>query len=160
MNKISLNSKVSLLEIIFSVIIFAAAGIIMLNCFGIARFTQIRANDKAAAGAIIQSDIEIIKSLKNPTEMHEFLDDSYDDKSSDNPITYTKYFDEKWVQGRGKHYTVTISVEEENINSGVLVSISISAKKTKPYPFIKKGGQDVYLVESKKFFPLTGGAYE
>lgn len=160
MNKISLNSKVSLLEIIFSVIIFAAAGIIMLNCFGIARFTQIRANDKAAAGAIIQSDIEIIKSLKNPTEMHEFLDDSYDDKSSDNPITYTKYFDEKWVQGRGKDYTVTISMEEENINSGVLVSISISAKKTKPYPFIKKGGQDVYLVESKKFFPLTGGAYE
>lgn len=160
MNKISLNSKVSLLEIIFSVIIFAAAGIIMLNCFGIARFTQIRANDKAAAGAIIQSDIEIIKSLKNPTEMHEFLDDSYDDKSSDNPITYTKYFDEKWVQGRGKDYTVTISVEEENINSGVLISISISAKKTKPYPFIKKGGQDVYLVESKKFFPLTGGAYE
>ena len=160
MNKISLNSKVSLLEIIFSVIIFAAAGIIMLNCFGIARFTQIRANDKAAAGAIIQSDIEIIKSLKNPTEMHEFLDDSYDDKSSDNPITYTKYFDENWVQGRGKDYTVTISVEEENINSGVLISISISAKKTKPYPFIKKGVHDVYLVESKKFFPLTGGAYE
>ena len=40
MNKISLNSKVSLLEIILSVIIFAAAGIIMLNCFGIARFTR------------------------------------------------------------------------------------------------------------------------
>ena len=51
MNNISLNSKVSLLEIILSVIIFAAAGIIMLNCFGIARFTQIRANDKTAAGA-------------------------------------------------------------------------------------------------------------
>ena len=119
MNKISLNSKVSLLEIILSVIIFAAAGIIMLNCFGIARFTQIRANDKTAAGAIIQSDFEIIKSLKSPAEMHEFLNDSYDEKISDNPIMFTKYFDENWVQGRGKDYTVTVTVEEEeNLNSG------------------------------------------
>jgi hypothetical protein len=160
MNKISLNSKVSLLEIILSVIIFAAAGIIMLNCFGIARFTQIRANDKTAAGAIIQSDFEIIKSLKSPAEMHEFLNDSYDEKISDNPIMFTKYFDENWVQGRGKDYTVTVTVEEENLNSGSLVSINISAQRTKPYPFIKKGGQDIYSVDSKKFFSLTGGAYE
>lgn len=153
MNKISLNSKVSLLEIIFSVIIFAAAGIIMLNCFGIARFTQIRANDKAAAGAIIQSDIEIIKSLKNPTEMHEFLDDSYDDKSSDNPITYTKYFDEKWVQGRGKDYTVTISVEEENINFGVLVSISISAKRPNPILLSKKADRMYIWWKARSFSP-------
>ncbi|NMB97523.1 MAG: hypothetical protein GYA02_13085 [Clostridiaceae bacterium] len=73
---------------------------------------------------------------------------------------FTKYFDENWVQGRGKDYTVTVTVEEENLNSGSLVSINISAQRTKPYPFIKKGGQDIYSVDSKKFFPLTGGAYE
>lgn len=159
MNKVSLNSKVSLLEIILSVIIFAAAGIIMVNCFGIARFTQIRANDKVAAGAIIQSDFEIIKSLKTPDEVHEFLYDSYDEKTSDKPHTYVKYFDENWVQGKGREYIVTISVDQENYNSGDLVSINISAEKTKPYPFIRKGGE-VYSVESKKFFPFNGGAYE
>lgn len=153
MNKISLNSKVSLLEIILSVIIFAAAGIIMLNCFGIARFTQIRANDKTAAGAIIQSDFEIIKSLKSPAEMHEFLNDSYDEKISDNPIMFTKYFDENWVQGRGKDYTVTVTVEEENLNSGSLVSINISAQRTKPYPFIKKGSRIYIRWIARSFFP-------
>lgn len=71
-NKVSINLNISLLEIILSVLIFAAAGMIMLNCFAIARFTQERANDKAAAGAIIQSDFEIIKSLKTLDEVHEF----------------------------------------------------------------------------------------
>ena len=87
--------------------------------------------------------------------MHEFLNDSYDEKISDNPIMFTKYFDENWVQGRGKDYTVTVTVEEENLNSGSLVSINISAQRTKPYPFIKKGGQDIYSVDSKKFFSLN-----
>ena len=83
-NKVSLNLNVSLLEIILSLLIFATAGIIMINCFAIARFTQIRANDKAIAGAILQSDFEIIKSFKNADEMHEFINNSYEVKKDTN----------------------------------------------------------------------------
>ena len=160
MNKVSLNSKFSLVEIIFSVLIFAAAGIIMLNCFGIARYTQIRANDKAKAGAIIQSDFEIIKSLKSAEEMHEFLDSSYESKEPENTGSYTKYYDENWKQGKSRDYTVTIVIDREKFISGDLVSISISAEKEKPYPFIKKDSREIYSIESKKFFPFHGGAYE
>ena len=113
MNKVSLNSKHSLLEIILSVLIFLAAGIIMLNCFGIARFTQIRANDKVTAGAIIQSDFEIIKSLNSTDELYEFLN-TYGTKESGSINTYTKYYDENWIQGSGKEYAVTIVIDDEN----------------------------------------------
>ena len=160
MNKVWLNSKVSLVEIILSVLIFAAAGIIMLSCFGIARFTQIRANDKAAAGAIIQSDFEIIKSLKSTDEMHEFLKGSYDTKELGNIYTYTKYYDENWKEGGSRNYAVTIVIDQENSRSGDLVNLSITAEKEKPYPFIKKGSREIYSIESKKFFPFHGGAYE
>ncbi len=159
MNKVSLNSKISLLEIILSVLIFAAAGIIMLNCFGIARFTQVKANDKVKAGAIIQSDFEIIKSLNTAEKMGKFLD-SYETKESGNINTYTKYYDENWIQGSGKEYAITIMIDNHNSSSGELVNINISAEKAKPYPFIKTGGQQIYSIDSKKFYPFFGGNYE
>ena len=99
MNKVSFNPMVSLSEIILSVSIFVVAGIIMLNCFAIARYTQIRANDKAMAGAIVQSDFEIIKSFDTADEMHEFLNNSYEsNKIANNTYVYTKYYDENWNQ--------------------------------------------------------------
>lgn len=161
-NKVSLNLNVSLLEIILSVLIFAAAGIIMLNCFAIARFTQIRANDKAIAGAILQSDFEVIKSLNTADEMHEFLNNTYETTNiSDNNYIYTKYYDENWNQSTTKEYAVTIMISDENSISGDLIKINISAKKEKPYPFIKKEGiEQIYSIESKKFFPAFGGSYE
>ena len=160
MNKVSLNSKVSLLEIVLSVLIFAAAGIIMLNCFGIARFTQIRANDKTMAGSIIQSDLEFIKSLNSSDEMYEFLNNSYVIKQLDSSNAYIKYYDENWVQGKGKEYTVTISIDQENLSSGELIKINIIAEKEMPYPFIRNDLGEIYSIESKKFFSFYGGAYE
>ncbi len=71
-NKLSINLEVSLVEIILSVLIFAAAGVIMLNCFAVARFTQIKANDKVTAGNIVQSDLEFIKSADDINEVNEF----------------------------------------------------------------------------------------
>lgn len=161
-NKVSLNLNVSLLEIILSVLIFAAAGIIMLNCFAIARFTQIRANDKAVAGAILESDLEIIKSLKSVNEVYEFLNNSYEAKTmSDSNCIFEKYYDENWNTGTVKEYEVTIILNGEKKSSGNLVSINIKAEKIKPYPFIKKdGAQQIYSIESKKFFPVYGGSYE
>lgn len=161
-NKISLNLNVSLLEILLSALIFAAAGIIMLNCFALARFTQIRANDKTRAGAILQSDFEIIKSLGNLDKVREFLDNSYEAKTiGDGSFIYEKYYDENWNEGPAEEYGLTVVLKGEETVSGNLVSISISAEKIKPYPFIKdKGAQQIYSIESKKFFPTYGGAHE
>lgn len=158
-NKVSLNSNVSLLEIVLSLLVFAAAGIIMLNCFAIARYTQIRANDKTMAGAILQSHFEIIKSFNNANEIHEFLDNSYEVKKDINKnYVYTKYYDKYWKQGSTKEYTVTIIISDENSTSGKLIKINASAEKEKPYPFIKKEGiEQIYSIESKKFFPNLGG---
>lgn len=162
MNKLSINSKVSLLEIIMSVLIFAAAGIIMLNCFALARFTQARANDKTLAGSILQSDLEIIKSLKTVDELHDYLKESYETKEEgNNSYTYTKYYDKNWKQSGIKEYSVTISVSgqtDEIVKSGQLIKITILAEKEEPYPFINKG-QEIYSIESKKFFPSLGGGH-
>lgn len=158
-NKVSLNSNVSLLEILLSILIFAAAGIIMLNCFAIARFTQIRANDKTIAGTIIQSELEIIKSFNSADEMHKFLNNSYEEKKNNsNSYIYTKYYDENWNQSISKEYAVTIMITSENLKSGDLININIVSEKEKPYPFIKNEGiKQIYSIESKKFFPDFGG---
>jgi hypothetical protein len=162
MNKVSFNPMVSLSEIILSVSIFVVAGIIMLNCFAIARYTQIRANDKAMAGAIVQSDFEIIKSFDTADEMHEFLNNSYEsNKIANNTYVYTKYYDENWNQNYiNKEYAVTVIISDKNSKSGNLVKIKISAEKEKPYNFIKKEGtEQIYSIESKRFFPVSGGSY-
>ncbi len=162
MNKVSFNPMVSLSEIILSVSIFVVAGIIMLNCFAIARYTQIRANDKAMAGAIVQSDFEIIKSFDTADEMHEFLNNSYESNSIvNNTYVYTKYYDENWNQNYiDKEYAVTVIISDKNSKSGNLVKIKISAEKEKPYNFIKKEGtEQIYSIESKRFFPVSGGSY-
>ena len=162
MNKVSFNPMVSLSEIILSVSIFVVAGIIMLNCFAIARYTQIRANDKAMAGAIVQSDFEIIKSFDTADEMHEFLNNSYESNSIvNNTYVYTKYYDENWNQNYiDKEYAVTVIISDKNSKSGNLVKIKISAEKEKPYNFIKKeGAEQIYSIESKRFFPVSGGSY-
>jgi len=161
-NKLSLNSKTSLWEIIMSVLIFTVSGVIMLNCFGIARFTQIRANDKTIAGAIIQSDMEIIKSLNSADEVHEFLSDSYDSNNMDNgKYVYRKYYDKSWKQSSiDKEYAVCITLSHNNSKSGNLININITAEKEKPYPFTKKEGLNkVFSVDSKKFFPASGGSH-
>ena len=162
MNKVSFNPMVSLSEIILSVSIFVVAGIIMLNCFAIARYTQIRANDKAMAGAIVQSDFEIIKSFDTADEMHEFLNNSYESNNIDNNnYVYTKYYDENWNQNNiDKEYAVTVLISDKNSKSGNLIKINISAKKEKPYRFIKKeGSEQIYSIETKRFFPAFGGSY-
>lgn len=155
-NKISFNSKVSLAEIILSILIFSIAGIIMLNCFGIARFTQVMANDKTKAGAIIQSDFEIIKSFKTIDEMHKFLKTSYNQENTNNIYIYTKYYGGK----TNKEYLVTMIISEDKLLSGTLVNFSIKAEKESNYPFIKKETKEIYNLNSKKFFPNHGGGYE
>ncbi|MFA9424151.1 MAG: hypothetical protein ACERLG_11265 [Sedimentibacter sp.] len=162
-NKLSINLEVSLVEIIMSVFIFAIAGVIMINCFAIARFTQIKANDIVISSNIVQSDMEFIRATKNYNEVDEFLVSNYSLSEvikSDN--LYIKYYDVNWVPCNDdkKEYKISTNVSTVQVNSGKMESIRIVAEKLRPYPFISKEknqSYSIYSIESKKFFPLDSG---
>lgn len=155
-NKISINSEVSLVEIAISILIFAVAGAIMLNCFAAAKFTQIKANDKTAAGNIIQSNAEIIKSFKYSNEMYEYLNNNFQIVIKEDEIIYENYFDKSWTvcDELNKEYIVSLKVSDISTNSGELKEIYINVEKAKPYPFINKeeDNQLIFEIETKKFF--------
>jgi hypothetical protein len=155
-NKLIINSKVSLIEIVFSTLIFAVAGIIMIKSFAYGRYTQIMANDKVRAGAIAQSVAEMIKASNSVEELNNFLDTSF----TKNKNSYVEHFDKDWnLSDENQEYELSIILSEEKKVSGDLVSISIFIEKNNNYPFMKKGEHKlVYSIETKKFFP-HGGAY-
>lgn len=160
-NKLSINLEVSLVEIILSVLIFAICGVVMLNCFFIARFTQVKANDKTIAIMKAQSAFEYIKSTKNSSEMNELLKSTYannyyDDKNNSN--VFVDYYDANWKSCNDieKEYFIKIQVSDESINSGEMNSVNITIEKSKPYPFIDKvkdKAEPIISIETKKFFP-------
>lgn len=157
-NKFSINLEVTLVEIILSVLIFAIAGVISLNCFFIAKFTQIKANDKVIAGNLIQSDIEILKSFNSSGESEEFLLQHFQLlKTESNVRTYINFYDKSWELSNeaDKEYLITVNISDEFSNSGTLKDIEITAERIEPYPFINKtnNNQPIYSIETKKFFP-------
>lgn len=157
-NKFSINLEVTLVEIILSVLIFAIAGVISLNCFFIARFTQIKSNDKIIAGNLIQSDIEIIKSLGSSYEAEEFLLDNFQLLKNEGDVrTYANFYDKGWKLSNetDKEYLITVNISDEFSDNGTLTDIELAAKRIKPYPFINKAGnnQAIYTIETNKFFP-------
>ena len=112
-NKISINTEVSLVEIIMSILIFAIAGAIMLNCFAAARFTQIKANDKVEAGNKVQSVAEIIKSFDNSIEADEYLTTNFKlEKANGNENIYINYYDKYWniCDGENNEFLVIVHV--------------------------------------------------
>jgi len=162
-NKLSINLEVSLVEIIMSVLIFAIAGVIMLNCFAVARFTQIKANDKVMAGNIMQSDMELIRASKSSNEIDEFLLSTYSvSQDNESGHLYINYYDSNWklCDADEKEYSISLEVSNVQVNSGEMKNISIVAEKTKPYPFINKEenkADTIYSIESEKFFPIEVG---
>lgn len=160
-NKISVNLEVSLVEIIISILIFAVAGAIILNCFAMSRFTQIKANDMIFAGNIVQSGAEMIKSFDSMDEVKEYFTESCADKNEAiNDITFINYYDKNWdvCDKQNKVYVVSITIADASINSRKLKDINITAEKSIPYPFIDKG-KDVttlYKINTKKFFSESG----
>lgn len=162
-NKLSINLEVSLVEIIMSIFIFAIAGVIMLNCFAIARFTQIKANDKVIASNIIQSDMELIRDTKNSIEIDEFLLNTYTtSQDNENGHMYVKYYDHTWqtCDDDEKEYKISINILNVPVNSGEMKAINMVAEKIKPYPFVNNEtnkSNSIFSIESKKFFPLNLG---
>ncbi len=160
-NKISVNLEVSLVEIIISILIFSIAGAIILNCFALSRFTQIKANDMIFAGNIVQSGAEMIKSFDNMNEAEEYFTENYTDKNvAINGITYINYYDKNWniCEKEDEVYVVTITIADASANSRKLKDINITAEKSIPYPFIDKGRDitTLYEINTKKFFSDSG----
>ncbi len=156
-NKTSINLEVSLVEIIFSILIFAIAGAITLNCFAVAKFTQLKANDKVEAGNIIQSSAEIIKSADNIYEMNEYLSDNFKhNKLSNDETIYFNYYDGNWnlCDEQNEEYSITIEINDVSVDFGDMKDISMHAEKVKHYPFIDNHNENsiIYEINTKKFF--------
>jgi len=158
-NKLSINLEVSLVEIILSVLIFALSGVIMLNCFAVARFTQIKANDKVTVGNIIQSDLEFIKYAEDINEVKQVLLDTYSiDQENENNLLYIKYYDKNWnlCNDDEKEYSISLEVSNSQVRAGEMKKLTIMAEKAKPYPFINNYDKKtvlIYSIDTKIFFP-------
>ena len=157
-NRISINSEVSLIEIIMSILIFAIAGAIMLNCFGAAKFTQMKANDKVEAIA------EMIKSFNTSIEADEYLTENFKLLKTDGKEKiYVNYYDKCWNlcekgNEENNEYFITVKTSDVFSGSGQLKEFVITSEKIEPYPFISKNKKNysLYKIETKKFFSIAG----
>lgn len=161
-NKISINLEVSLVEIIISILIFAMAGAIMLNCFAAARFTQIKANDKVEAGNKVQSIAEMIKYFDSTIETDKYLAENFKlQKTNGNENIYINYYDKYWniSNEESNEYFITVQVSDVLTSSGEIKEFIIRSEKSEPYPFIDKNKEFdyIYEIETKKFFPSYQG---
>lgn len=159
-NRISINLEVSLVEIIFSILIFSIAGAIMLYCFGAARFTQIKANDVVESGSIIQSSAEMIKSFETTGDMNDYLTHNFEYSAfSEGENVFTNYYDRDWnlCGEKNKEYTVTVKISDASLGSGNLKRVQLIAEKAVKYPFIDRNNTVnntvIYEINTKKFFP-------
>jgi type II secretory pathway pseudopilin PulG len=154
-NKSSVNLEVTLTEIIISVLIFAAAGAITLTCFGTARYTQIKSNDKTNALMEVQSAFELIKNSGSSAEAQEILKKEFSAISNESASSYEKYYDINWRECRSEDREFTLSVEISKYKEeyGEMDEIKIAVDKEKKYPFIKDGGRNLFSISTKKFYP-------
>lgn len=151
--KRKLNLEVSLLEIILSIIIFAICCVVVVNCFIIARYTQIKANDKTIGIMKVQTILEYIKSSINIDEMNQYLTSEFDEINNN---IYVNYYDKNWNNcgNSEKEYIVKVKLERNQIRSGEIISISVSSEKVKPYPFTDNKGENypIILLSTNKWF--------
>ncbi|MBP1926238.1 hypothetical protein J2Z76_002103 [Sedimentibacter acidaminivorans] len=158
--KSSISLEVSLVEIILSVLIFAITGIIMLNCFAMARYTQIKSNDITIASLKSQTFLEYIKSSKNNNEMNEIIKKMFDEIYYDNSSSkYVNYYDKNWnkCDDKNRIYFIELYISTSELNSGELNDIKINIGRIKKYPFIdkKNSSSSIFVIETKKFFPIN-----
>jgi type II secretory pathway pseudopilin PulG len=163
--KSTINLEVSLVEIILSVLIFAITGVIMLNCFAIAKFTQQKSNDKTNASVVVQSSFEYMKSANNYKEMKEIIEKTYSNETVteiNNETIYTIYYDNDLNECSKENYEFEMKINIKNISNthGEMSDMNVSMEKVEKYPFIKNEDKIIYFIESKKFFPIyKGGNY-
>ncbi len=160
--KSTINLEVSLVEIILSVLIFAIAGVIMLNCFAIAKFTQQKSNDKTNASVLVQSSFEYIKSANSYEEMKQIIEETYSNETyteKNYETIYTIYYDNNFNECVKENQKFVMNINIENIANtyGELYDMDISMEKIEKYPFIKNEDKIIYFIESKKFFPIYMG---
>ena len=137
----------------------------MLNCFGAAKFTQIKANDKVEAGNKVQSVAEMIKSFDTSIEADEYLTEHFKLLKTDGKEKkYVNYYDKYWNlctdgdEEENTEYFITVKTSDVFTDSGELREFVITLEKIKPYPFISTNEKscNLYEVETKKFFSTAG----
>lgn len=164
-NKSTVNLEISLVEIILSIFIFAAAVVIILNCFAIAKFTEEKSNDKTKASFKAQSAFEYIKSAKNSKEMHDILQNNFlyeETVKNQSSFIYTVYYDKSFIECSKESYEFKMIINTQTIktNSGQLTNATIDVEKKDKYPFLKNDDKKVYSISSKKFFPMHVGGVQ
>ena len=130
----------------------------MLNCFGMARYTQVKANDKTMAIMKAQTVFEYIKASKNVNEMDEVLKSTFEISAYDkvsNKYSYTDYYDKDWnkCDEVNKEYFITLLVSSEQSNTGDMKDIEVTVEKVKKYPFFNKWNPSIINFRTKMFFP-------
>lgn len=154
-NRTSINLEISLFEIIISILIFAVAGVIILNCFLIGRYIQIKSNDETIAGIKAESILEYVNSMKTFDEINDNFKKSLNEYNNEkNAYSYLQYYNENWQKSTNNNYKYFIEtvISTNNVNSGEMCDITVMVKRIRPYPFI--GGNNViFSVSSKKFLP-------
>ncbi|WP_326910356.1 hypothetical protein [Sedimentibacter sp. MB31-C6] len=159
-NKSSINLEVSLIEIILSILIFAIAAVIILNCFAIARYTQIKSNDKTIALMKMQTILEYINSSETDNDTQEILNELFaytNFNEETNQYYYVVYFDSKWNRCNEEQmeYTIIMDITNKQLQSGIISHINIFTKKSDPYPFIENNNSidSLVSISTKNFYP-------
>ena len=156
--KNKLNLEVSLLEIILSILIFTICSVIILNCFIIARYTQIKANDKTVGIMKVQTALEYIKSSKSMDEVYGYLLKEFQEEHSNN--IYINYYDKNWMlcDKNNGEYIIRVKLENIMLKSGEMINIQASAEKLNPYPFIDKNNENtpITIINTNKLFSNMG----
>ena len=138
----------------------------MLNCFGSARFAQMKANDKVEAGNKVQSIAEMIRSFDTSIEADEYLAENFRLlKTTENEKVYVVFYDKYWklcMEGNeeiNNEYFITVKTSTAFADSGELKQFVITSEKIKPYAFINtdKETSKLYEIETKKFFLSYAG---
>jgi len=159
-NKTSINLEVSLVEIIISVLVFTISGVIMINCFAMARYTQIKSNDITLGSFKAQTFLEYVKSAKDTNEMCGIIETSFNKVYFDENKAHSKYvvfYDKNWDKcvNEDKLFSIELDVRSNELDSGVIDNIIVNVNRINRYPFIDKGSDSslIFSVETKKFFP-------
>ncbi len=130
----------------------------MLNCFAMARYTQIKSNDMTLASLKSQTLLEYVRSSKNSNEMNKIIEESFDEVYYEkNNSKYVNYYDKDWnkCNDENRIYFIKLDISSSSLSLGEMNDIKINIGRIKKYPFIDKKNfsSSIFFVETKKFFP-------
>lgn len=164
------SAKMPMLEIIFTIGIFAVVSVFILELFLSANTLQNRAKDKSKAIVLAETIAETVKSKKNFEDAVEELDlvktagrisqqkdGSYQvskidesegaEDTGESIEVYTGHYDENWKKAKEENtYSVIVIPYEETIQGKVMANYEIYIYRLKGYVSVmsKKDSEELY----------------